>query len=90
MERRSSCTAYVRTCEPDETPAPGLCRDSSLAQPTLRISPHNWLTSIFNVWVAAMLLSEQLQIPTKVVEYPSSAGCAGMGMASDWNSDCQS
>ena len=36
----------------------------------MRLSPSDWAASVFNVWVATILLSEQLQLPTKIVQYP--------------------
>ena len=35
----------------------------------MRLSPSNWGSSVFNVWVATILLNEQLQVPTEVVNY---------------------
>ncbi|MDC0526307.1 hypothetical protein OAO87_04815 [bacterium] len=33
------------------------------------LSPGNWESSVFNVWVATILLQEQLQVPAELVQY---------------------
>ena len=35
----------------------------------VRISVSNWDASVFNVWVATIILSEKLQVPTEIVSY---------------------
>lgn len=35
----------------------------------IRLSPGNWGSSVFNIWVATILLNEQLQIPAEIVQY---------------------
>ena len=35
----------------------------------LRLRPGNWAADVFNVWVATIILSEQLQVPVEIVQY---------------------
>ena len=74
--QRGSCTGRLRVCSPHEEAAGdhdrGICRRNFLNHPTIRVSPANWLSTLFNVWVVQILLAEQLQIPVQVVQYAGS------------------
>ena len=69
---RGSCTGFVRVCTAREEAngeARRFCRTNSLNLPTVRISPANWVSTLFNAWAVQIILAEQLQIPVEVVQY---------------------
>ena len=64
-----NCSGLLRVCHDFEQPRDGVCRANSLGRNTVRLRAGNWMSTFYNVWIAQILLQEQLQIPVDVLEY---------------------
>ena len=76
MSPIGNCTSRTRVCLPGENASRDRCRPNVLRHPTVRLSAGDWPSTLFNVWVAQILLMEQLQIPVEVIEYGPDASHA--------------
>lgn len=63
-----NCSGLLRVCGAGETPGPQ-CRPNVLGRKPVRLRGANWGAAMMNVWVAQILLAEQLQIPVEIIEY---------------------
>ena len=64
-----NCSGLLRVCHDFEQPRDGVCRANVLGRRTVRLRAGNWMSTFYNVWIAQILLQEQLQIPVDVLEY---------------------
>ena len=69
-----NCSGLLRVCNDGEAPG-GQCRPNALGRKTVRLRSANWRSALYNVWLAQVVLQEQLQIPVEIIEY--GGGAAG-------------
>ena len=66
-----SCTGSRRVCWDFEQPS-AYCQENKLRKKTVRITPGSWWGSVYDAWIAQIIIMEQLQVPVEVV--PSMGG----------------
>ena len=62
-----TCTGIKRVCKIGETPGKhGRCSENKLKRHTVYLTGGGWWTSVFNMWIAQIILEEQLQVPVDI------------------------
>ena len=61
------CTGTLRVCKIGETPGRNRrCSENKLQRHTVYLTGAGWWTSVFNMWIAQIILEEQLQVPVEI------------------------
>lgn len=66
------CTDRLRVCQDDETPyssddpSTQICSKNQLERATVILTGAAWRSSLYNLWIAQIILEEQLQVPVRI------------------------
>ncbi|GBG29910.1 Hypothetical Protein FCC1311_061302 [Hondaea fermentalgiana] len=69
------CTDRLRVCQDGEDPFGGIdleenpariCSDNKLERATVILTGAAWRSSMYNLWIAQIILEEQLQVPVRI------------------------